>query len=79
MGKRRLSHIELAYKADSIKTFDNEVYELKGTVAVNPNNGDIKKIADVYYRVRTAINEEKNVIAKRKHCNDELLTNRKLD
>lgn len=72
MKKKRLSHVELSCKANSIKTFDNEVYELEGSVAVNKVNGDIQKVADIYYRVRTAVNSHKHVIAKRKHTDDEL-------
>ncbi|MYL43975.1 hypothetical protein [Virgibacillus salexigens] len=77
MRKRRLSHVDLSYKAKSVKTFDNEVYELKGSIAVNTDNGEIQKVADIYYRVRTAVNSQKHVIAKRKNTNDELQTYRK--
>lgn len=72
MNKRRISQIELLYKADSVKTFDHETYVLKGTFAVNDQNGDIKNIADIYYSIRTAINKRKDVIAKRKHADEEL-------
>lgn len=72
VNKQRISHIDLSYKAKSVKTFDNEVYELKGSVAINQENGSVQPVADIYYRVRTAVNSHKNIIAKRKHSQDEL-------
>lgn len=72
LGERRISQAELSYRAKSVKTYDNEIYKLQGSIAVNEENGDIKKVADIYYRVRTAVDEEKQVIAKRKKSTDEL-------
>lgn len=69
----RLSQVDLLYKANSVKTFNNEVYELKGTLAINRESGDIQPISAVYYNVRTAINKAKVIIAKRKHITDELI------
>ncbi|MYL22062.1 hypothetical protein GLW04_19490 [Halobacillus litoralis] len=74
VSKKRLSHVDLSCKANSVKTFDNEIYELKGSLAINKENGNIQPVANIYYRVRTAVNHHKNVIAKRKHTNDELYT-----
>ena len=71
---KRLSYIELANKACSVKTFKNEVYKLKGSLAVNQDNGNIEKIADIYYRVRTALNDDDVVVAKRKQSEEELKT-----
>jgi len=64
--------MELATKAHTVKTFDNQIYKLKGSLAVNEDNGEIEKVADIYYRVRTAINEDHGIVAKRKHDEDEL-------
>ena len=77
MQKRRVSQSELLHRANSVKTFDNQIYELKGTLAVDKSNGDIQKVADVYYRVRTAKDKSKDVIAKRKHTEGELVSFRK--
>lgn len=74
VSKKRLSHVDLSSKANSIKTFDNEIYELKGSLAVNMESGDVETVADIYYRVRTAVNSHKDIIAKRKHSDDELCT-----
>lgn len=68
----KLSQIELAYRGKSVKTFDKEVYELKGSLAINQKNGEVKKIADIYYNVRTALDDKKRVIGKRKKRTDEL-------
>ncbi|WP_035388115.1 MULTISPECIES: hypothetical protein [Bacillaceae] len=74
MRRKRLSHVDLSCKAKSVKTFDNEVYELKGSLAVNKDNGKIQPVADIYYRVRTAVNSDRRIVAKRKHSEDELYT-----
>lgn len=74
MKKRRVSQVDLCYKANFIKTFDNEIYELKGTLAVDKKTGDVTRVADIYYRVRTAVNDYKNIVAKRKRIDDELCT-----
>lgn len=72
LGGKRISQAELSYRAESVKTYDNEIYKLQGSIAVNQENGEIKKVADIYYRVRTAVDEKKQVVAKRKNSSDEL-------
>ena len=67
----RLTYLDLK-DAKSIRTFDNETYILKGTLAVEQENGNVEKLATLYYRVRTAIDENDKIIAKRKHALDEL-------
>ncbi|SDI99859.1 hypothetical protein [Alteribacillus bidgolensis] len=71
-GRKRVSQVELAYKARFVKTFENERYELKGSIAVERNSGEIAQVADIYYRVRSAQNKNKKLIAKRKNRSDEL-------
>jgi hypothetical protein len=67
----RLTYLDLK-DAKSVKTFDNEIFVLKGAIAIDQNNGHVEKLADVYYRVRTAIGKNKQIIAKRKTVFDEL-------
>lgn len=71
MAINRLTYLDLK-DAQSIRTFENETFILKGTVAVDLENGNIEKLADVYYRVRTAIGKNEQIIAKRKNPFDEL-------
>jgi hypothetical protein len=71
LGEERLTYLDLR-KAKSIRTFGNETFILKGTVAIDQENGNVEKLADVYYRVRTAIGENEQIIAKRKTELDEL-------
>ncbi|MFD4820114.1 hypothetical protein [Peribacillus butanolivorans] len=71
MAEKRLTYLDLK-DAKSIRTFDNETFILKGALAVDQDNGNIEKLADVYYRVRTAIDENEQIIAKRKNALDEL-------
>ncbi|RXZ02122.1 MULTISPECIES: hypothetical protein [Fictibacillus] len=72
MAVKRLTYLDLK-DAKSIRTFNNETYILKGTLAVDEENGNIEKLADIYYRVRTAIGQDEQIIAKRKNTFDELL------
>ncbi|MCM3169456.1 hypothetical protein [Peribacillus frigoritolerans] len=71
MAEKRLTYLDLK-DAKSVRTFDNETFILKGALAVDQDNGNIEKLADVYYRVRTAIDENEQIIAKRKNALDEL-------
>lgn len=71
MACDRLNYFDLK-DAKRLRTFDKEDYILKGTIAVNVDNGDVEKLADVYYRVRTVVGENRQIIAKRKNKLDEL-------
>jgi hypothetical protein len=71
VAEKRLTYLDLK-DAKSVRTFDNETFILKGALAVDQDNGNIEKLADVYYRVRTAIDENEQIIAKRKNALDEL-------
>ncbi|KMY52552.1 hypothetical protein AC623_20670 [Bacillus sp. FJAT-27231] len=72
--EKRLSFYEISsLPAKSLKTFDGKMYMLKGAIAVEPSTGEIERVADIYYRVRSVIDEERNVIAKRKNRDDELV------
>lgn len=58
--------------ASSLKTFEGKVYELKGAVGVEKESGEVRHIADLYYRTRSVISD-KQLLAKRKNAHDELL------
>lgn len=62
---------ELA-SASSLKTFEGKTYELKGAVGVEKESGEVRHIADLYYRTRSVISD-KQLLAKRKNAHDELL------
>lgn len=66
----RLSLYELSAN-DTVKTFEGEVYELKGVVGVKKETGEIERVTDLYYRTRTVV-KDSQVIAKRKNKNEEL-------
>ncbi|MBF6633862.1 MAG: helix-turn-helix transcriptional regulator [Planococcus sp. (in: Bacteria)] len=62
---------ELA-SASSLKTFEGKVYELKGAVGVEKESGEVRHIADLYYRTRSVISD-KRLLAKRKNAHEELV------
>ncbi len=70
--QQRVSSCELAFRAKFIHTFDGEYYELKGSMAVE-RKGKIARLADIYYRVRSAQNHQRCQIAKRKKPEEELV------
>lgn len=73
--KKRLPFYEISSSsARSIKTFDGKTYRLRGNIAVEDETKDIQRVADIYYRVRTVVDDERNIIAKRTHEDDELTT-----
>lgn len=75
MGKeQRLAFYDISSCAQSVKTFDGKVYQLKGAVAVESTTGHIERVAEIYYRVRSVMDEKRNIIAKRRNHNDELTT-----
>ncbi|MDR4987081.1 hypothetical protein CN491_26015 [Bacillus cereus] len=75
MGKeQRLTFYDIAAsQAHSIKTFDGKTYELKGSMAIESTTGNIEKVAQIYYQVRSVRDEHQNLIAKRKHKQAELV------
>lgn len=58
--------------ASSLKTFEGKTYEIKGAIAVEKDSGEVRHIADLYYRTRSVI-FNKRLLAKRKNAHDELL------
>lgn len=58
--------------ADSIRTFDGKTYQLHGRIAIEQESNETQEIAQLYYRIRTVVGEDR-VIAKRKHPDDELI------
>ncbi|PDZ10836.1 hypothetical protein CON70_14770 [Bacillus pseudomycoides] len=75
MGKeQRLTFYDIAASnAHSVKTFDGKTYHLKGAIAIENGTGNIEKVAQIYYQVRSVRDEHKNLIAKRKHKQAELV------
>lgn len=72
--KKRLSYFDIASSsAESVKTFDGKTYALKGAIAVESKTGEIKRVAEIYYRVRSVRDEKHNIIAKRKQEDGELV------
>ena len=70
--QQRMSCCELAYRAAYLRTFDDECYELKGQLVVG-DQGHVARLADIYYRVRSAKNHQHCQIAKRKKPEEELI------
>lgn len=68
----RFGLYELPNKAKSVKTFCGKTYEVKGFVGVESETGEIKNIADLYYNVRSVMDKDNMLSAKRKNKNDEL-------
>jgi transcriptional regulator with XRE-family HTH domain len=58
--------------ASSLKTFEGKTYELRGSVGIEKETGDVRHISDLYYRTRSVVSD-KRLLAKRKSANDELL------
>ncbi|WP_313491454.1 helix-turn-helix transcriptional regulator [Exiguobacterium sp.] len=58
--------------ADSVRTFDGKIYQLHGRIAIEQESKETQEISQLYYRIRTVVGENQ-VIAKRKHPDDELI------
>lgn len=67
----RLGLYELPLQANSVKLFNGKVYEIQGFLGKEVKSGQIKKISEIYYQVRTAT-KDGTVCAKRKKPHDEL-------
>ncbi|MFB5563083.1 MULTISPECIES: hypothetical protein [Bacillus cereus group] len=74
-SEKRIPFYEIASikKAHSLKTFDGKTYELKGAVAIENKTGEIQNLAQIYYQVRSIVDSKKNLIAKRKNQDSELV------
>ncbi|MBT2576873.1 hypothetical protein J7E43_05560 [Bacillus sp. ISL-8] len=78
MGKeKRLTFYDVSCKAHSVKTFDGKTYQLKGAVAIENNTGEIERTSQIYYMVRSVLDKNHNLIAKRKNVEDELVAIKK--
>ncbi|MFP3886132.1 hypothetical protein [Priestia filamentosa] len=70
---KRLAFYEIAAaRAQSAKTFDGKVYKLQGAVAVEYETGSIKRVADIYYDIRSVRDHNQRIMAKRRHKEEEL-------
>lgn len=69
--KERFSLYELP-TASSLRTFEGEIYELKGFVGIERTSGEVKHITDLYYNTKT-VARENEFLAKRKSIDDELI------
>lgn len=67
----RLGMYELPLQANSVKLFNGKVYEIQGFLGKELKSGQVKKVSDIYYHVRTAT-KNGTVCAKRKKPQDEL-------
>ncbi|MCQ6367086.1 hypothetical protein, partial [Bacillus cereus] len=54
-----------------------KTYQLRGAVAIENKTGEIVKIGHVYYKVRSVVDKNNILIAKRKNPEDELVVIRK--
>ncbi|WP_254434138.1 hypothetical protein [Halobacillus sp. Marseille-Q1614] len=75
MGKTKNKHFayyDIASQADNVKTFEGKRYDVHGIWAVD-RYGTTKKLASIYYRIRTVKNDRFKTIAKRKNPKSELI------
>lgn len=68
----RFSLYELPDKAKSVKTFCGKTFQVKGFVGVETTTGEVRHITDLYYDVRSVVDDDYTLSAKRKNKNDEL-------
>lgn len=68
----RFSLYEVPSKADTVKTFCGKIYKVKGFLCVETTTGEVKHITDLYYDVRSVVDEKSMLTAKRKNKEDEL-------
>lgn len=72
-AQKRLAFYDISdARAKSAKTFDGKLYTLKGGVAVEKGTGDIKRVADIYYEVRSVMDQAHTIVAKRRKKDEEL-------
>ncbi|MEH6945166.1 hypothetical protein V7014_25670 [Bacillus sp. JJ722] len=71
-NKKRFSFYDLPSTAHNILTFDGKCYDLNGIIAVERKTKERVHVAELYYQVRSVVNEKHQVIAKRRTKQDEL-------
>lgn len=72
-AQKRLAFYDISdARAKSAKTFDGRTYSLKGGIAVDNGTGDIKSVADIYYDVRSVMDQSHTIVAKRRKREEEL-------
>lgn len=75
IATKRVPFYELAVIADggTARTFSKEIYQIRGVVARNIETGEVVKLSNLYYEIRTVMNRNRKVVAKRKNQSDELI------
>lgn len=68
----RVGVYDLPETADSVRLFNGKHFKLEGMLGIENETGNVKKIAEIYYQVRSAT-AEGTLVAKRKHPHDELV------
>lgn len=65
---------EVAVIADGgdVRTFEGEIYYIRGLIAQNAKTKEVVKLSSIYYEIRTVMDKRRRVVAKRKNPNDEL-------
>lgn len=68
----RIGIYDLPNEADNVRLFNGKTFKLEGVLGVETKTGEIKKVSEIYYQVRSAVSEGA-LVAKRKHPHDELV------
>ncbi|NCU19068.1 hypothetical protein GW534_15560 [Bacillus sp. P1(2020)] len=74
ISTKRVPFYELAVIADggTVRTFSKEIYRIRGVIARNVKTNEVVKLSKIYYEIRTVMNRQRQVVAKRKNPSDEL-------
>ncbi|MEC1158687.1 hypothetical protein [Cytobacillus horneckiae] len=74
-NSKRVPFFEIPTIAEhgSLRTFTKKIYFIRGVFAKEKVSGDVTKLSDIYYEIRTVKDSKGTVIAKRKNPTDELI------
>lgn len=72
---KKVPYYEIPIIADkgTIRTFKKRIYSINGMIVKDIKTGNLYKISEIYYDIRTIKTRKGQVIAKRKNPNDELM------
>lgn len=61
-----LAYVDIASRANMVKTFDGRIWKVKGLVGINNQTGERQHLAELYYNISLIKDDKLRTIAKRK-------------
>lgn len=66
MQETTLAYIDIASRANTVRTFDGRIWKVKGLIGVDDQSGKRRHLAELYYHIAIIKDQNLKTIAKRR-------------